>query len=200
MAFPISPTNGQQANINGITYTYSNTLPAWTVSTSVSNTFVSISVSANVNSGNILNTGLISTTGNITGSYILGNGSQLTGVSTGSAGNISNGTSNVNVVSSGGNVSVGVGGTGNVAVFATTGEYVTGVVSASGNITGSNISTTGVLQAPAAVSTNGITVNANTVAADYTIAAGNNGMSAGPMTVANGITVTIASGSTWVVV
>jgi hypothetical protein len=200
MAFPTSPTNGQQANINGITYTYSNTLPAWTVSTSVSNTFVSISVSANVNSGNILNTGLISTTGNITGSYILGNGSQLTGVSTGSAGNISNGTSNVNVVSSGGNVSVGVGGTGNVAVFATTGEYVTGVVSASGNITGSNISTTGVLQAPAAVSTNGITVNANTVAADYTIAAGNNGMSAGPMTVANGITVTIASGSTWVVV
>ena len=200
MAFPISPTNGQQANINGITYTYSNTLPAWTVSTSVSNTFVSISVSANVNSGNILNTGLISTTGNITGSYILGNGSQLTGVSTGSAGNISNGTSNVNVVSSGGNVSVGVGGTGNVAVFATTGEYVTGVVSASGNITGSNISTTGVLQAPAAVSTNGITVNANTVAADYTIAAGNNGMSAGPMTVANGITVTVSSGSTWTVV
>jgi hypothetical protein len=200
MAFPTSPTNGQQANINGITYTYSNTLPAWTVSTSVSNTFVSISVSANVNSGNILNTGLISTTGNITGSYILGNGSQLTGVSTGSAGNISNGTSNVNVVSSGGNVSVGVGGTGNVAVFATTGEYVTGVVSASGNITGSNISTTGVLQAPAAVSTNGITVNANTVAADYTIAAGNNGMSAGPMTVANGITVTVSSGSTWTVV
>jgi len=48
MAFPTSPTNGQQANINGITYTYSNTLPAWTVSTSVSNTFVSINVSGNI--------------------------------------------------------------------------------------------------------------------------------------------------------
>ena len=74
MAFPTSPTNGQQANINGITYTYSNTLPAWTVSTSVSNTFVSISVSGNVNSGNILNTGLISTTGNITGGNIVTGG------------------------------------------------------------------------------------------------------------------------------
>ena len=53
--------------------------------------------------------------------------------------NINNGTSNVTVVSSGGNVTVGVGGTSNVAVFATTGEYVTGVVSATGNVTGAYI-------------------------------------------------------------
>ena len=59
---------------------------------------------------------------------------------------------------------------------------------------------TGELQSIAMVSSNGITVNANTVAADYTIAAANNGMSAGPVTVNNGITVTISSGSTWVVV
>ena len=52
---------------------------------------------------------------------------------------ISNGTSNVTVVSSGGNVTVGVGGTGNVAVFASTGEYVTGLISATGNITGNNL-------------------------------------------------------------
>ena len=45
-------------------------------------------------------------------------------------------------MSSGGNVTVGVGGTGNVAVFATTGVYVTGVVSATGNITGGNLSGT----------------------------------------------------------
>jgi len=80
--------------------------------------------------------GLWSVTGNITGSYILGNGSQLTGID---ATSIQNGTSNVRVVSSGGNVTVGVGGTSNVAVFATTGEYVTGVISASGNITGANL-------------------------------------------------------------
>jgi hypothetical protein len=81
MAFPTSPTNGQQANINGITYTYSNTVTAWTVSTSVSNSFVSISVTGNVNSGNLLATGLASVTGNITGNYFVGNGSQLTGIS-----------------------------------------------------------------------------------------------------------------------
>lgn len=50
--------------------------------------------------------------------------------------NISNGTSNVRIASSGSNVTVGVGGTGNVAVFATTGEYITGLISATGNITG----------------------------------------------------------------
>ena len=54
--------------------------------------------------------------------------------------NISNGTSNVKIASSSSNVTVGVGGTGNVAVFATTGEYVTGLLSVTGNITGGNLS------------------------------------------------------------
>jgi hypothetical protein len=43
---------------------------------------------------------------------------------------IVNGTSNVNVVSSGGNVTVGIAGTGNVAVFTTTGVSLTGNVTA----------------------------------------------------------------------
>jgi hypothetical protein len=59
---------------------------------------------------------------------------------------------------------------------------------------------TGELQSTAMVSSNGITVNANTVAENYTIAATNNGMSAGPITINSGITVTVSSGSTWVVV
>ena len=54
--------------------------------------------------------------------------------------NISNGTSNVKIASSGSNVTVGVGGTGNVAVWATTGEYVTGLMSVTGNITGAVVS------------------------------------------------------------
>jgi hypothetical protein len=49
---------------------------------------------------------------------------------------ISNGTSNVQVVSSGGNVTIGVDGTSNVAVFSTGGEQVNGNISATGNITG----------------------------------------------------------------
>lgn len=47
--------------------------------------------------------------------------------------------------------------------------------------------------------TNGIYTNKNEVATNYTIATNHNGMSAGPITVASGITVTVASGSTWVV-
>jgi len=59
---------------------------------------------------------------------------------------------------------------------------------------------TGELQATALVATNGIVVNSQTVSADYTIASGNNGMSAGTVSVATGVTVTIATGSVWTVV
>ena len=117
-------------------------------------TGTTVSVTGNITGGNILgganvnattHTGTtVSVTGNITGNYILGNGALLTGVIT-SVANINSGTSNVTVVSSGGNVSVGVGGTGNVAVFATTGEYITGVISATGNITGGNLSGTSIV-------------------------------------------------------
>jgi hypothetical protein len=106
--------------------------------------FLDLSNSGISNSGNISVSGIVSATGNITGDYILGNGSQLSGIIT-SVANINSGTSNVTVVSSGGNVTVGVGGTGNVVQFATTGVYVTGIVSATGNITGGNISGTNIV-------------------------------------------------------
>jgi hypothetical protein len=59
---------------------------------------------------------------------------------------------------------------------------------------------TGELTAVALIASNGIQVNANTVATSYTIATGNNGLSAGPVSVNSGITVTVSSGSTWSVV
>ena len=117
-------------------------------------TFASLTVSGNTSSGNLLTAGLVSATGNITGNYIFGNGALLTGVIT-SVSNINSGTSNVTVVSSGGNISVGVGGTANVAVFATTGEYVTGLISASGNITGGNLITAGLVSATGTITTGG---------------------------------------------
>jgi hypothetical protein len=39
--------------------------------------------------------------------------------------------------------------------------------------------------------------NAQTVTTNYTLTAGKNAMSAGPLTINNGITVTIPSGATW---
>ena len=47
---------------------------------------------------------------------------------------------------------------------------------------------------------NGIVVNSQTVAVSYTIAAGYSAMSSGPITVASGQSVTVSSGSRWVVV
>jgi len=46
---------------------------------------------------------------------------------------------------------------------------------------------------------NGIYVNSKTISTSYTIATGNSGMSAGPITIASGKTVTVSSGSRWVV-
>jgi hypothetical protein len=96
-----------------------------------------LSAVANITGGNIRTGGLVSVSGNVTGSYFIGNGSQLTGVTAGAPTSVVNGTSNV-VVASSGNVTVGVAGTPNVAVFATTGEYVTGLISATGNVTANN--------------------------------------------------------------
>jgi len=57
---------------------------------------VLVSVSGNVITGNILAGGYASVAGNITGSYLIGNGSQLTGIT--SAGTrISNGNTEVNI-------------------------------------------------------------------------------------------------------
>ena len=49
---------------------------------------------------------------------------------------ISNGTSNVNIATANGNITMSVNGTSNVAVISNTGAYVSGVVSASGNVSG----------------------------------------------------------------
>ena len=58
---------------------------------------------------------------------------------------------------------------------------------------------TGEFQSSIVNAGNGIVVNSKTVATSYTIASGNSAMSAGPITVASGQTVTVSSGSRWVV-
>jgi hypothetical protein len=75
----------------------------------------------------------LSATGNITGNYFIGNGSQLTGID---ATSIQNGTSNVRVIAPDGNVTVGIGGTSNVLIVSSAGVEI------AGNITGNNITGT----------------------------------------------------------
>ena len=93
-----------------------------------------ISTLANISSGS-----RITAAGNITGSYFLGNGSQLTGID---ATSIQFGTSNVKVVSSGGNVATSVNGNANILVVTGTGANITGTLGVTGNITSGNISGT----------------------------------------------------------
>jgi hypothetical protein len=166
MAFPVSPTNGQQATVNGVIYTYSSALGAWTVTTNSGNDFTAnnITTTNEITSGtDVYAFGDITAAGNITGDYILGNGALLSGVIT-SVSNINLGTSNVTVVGSGGNVAVGVGGSGNIAVFSTTGEYVTGVISATGNISGGNLTTGAQVVATGNVTGGNINTGAQVVA------------------------------------
>ena len=61
MAFPTTPTNGQQANVNGVIYIYSSTLTAWTVLT---NTGANVSAN-NIAVTNNIAAATISTTGNL---------------------------------------------------------------------------------------------------------------------------------------
>ena len=76
--------------------------------------------------------GTLSATGNITGNYILGNGSQLTGIAGGGSGSsITNGTSNVSVAASG-NVTVGVAGS-TVATFTTNGVQTGNIINSNAN-------------------------------------------------------------------
>jgi hypothetical protein len=50
------------------------------------------------------------------------------------------------------------------------------------------------------ITAQGLWENANTISSNYTIGTGNNAQSAGPITVNTGVTVTVPTGSTWVIV
>jgi hypothetical protein len=87
--------------------------------------------------GNLVSlTGPVTTTANVTGNYIIGDGSLLTNVNAAnvSTDKISNGTSQVIVPVSSGNVVVDIGVLSNVAVFSSSGLSVSGNISTGGNI------------------------------------------------------------------
>ena len=91
---------------------------------------VSIVASGNVDGGNVQTSGLVSATGNVTsaaniaGTYFIGNGSQLTGLSLGvSVTKFVNGTTEGNVGATNGNINFNVGGVANVVVIDTSTVY-----------------------------------------------------------------------------
>jgi hypothetical protein len=102
-----------------------------------------LSLSGNVVSA-LVSAANITTSANISANYFIGNGSQLTGLT---PNKIFNGTSEANIGTTNGNANISIAGTSNVAVFTTAGLNITGIVSASGNITGANIDTAGLVSA-----------------------------------------------------
>jgi hypothetical protein len=97
-------------------------------------------IAGTINATGNANVGNLGTDGNITASYLFGNGSQLTGID---ATSIQNGTSNVKVTSSGGNVTTSVGGQANVLIITSTGANITGTLNATGNANVGNLGTSG---------------------------------------------------------
>jgi len=73
----------------------------------------------------------VSKTGNVSGNFFIGNGSQLTGIIASASASIVNGTSNV-VVDASANVRTSVGGTANVLVVTSTGANMAGNLALTG--------------------------------------------------------------------
>jgi hypothetical protein len=136
---------GANINTGGLASVTGNVIGGNLVTLGLANV-ASASVTGNVNAGNLRTAGLVSATGNITaaanvfGTYIFGNGSQLTGISAAvSVSKISNGTSEANIGASGGNANISIGGTSNVVVFTTSTAYFASDISVSAiQKTGSN--------------------------------------------------------------
>jgi hypothetical protein len=143
------------ANVATLAVTGSATVQG---SISISSSSTSLSATGNVIGGNVNTGGIVSATGNVTGNYFIGNGSQLTGLAA-TYGN-ANVAANLaafgsNPVSTSGNITGGnilgganvnatthTGTTVSVSANITGGNILTaGVVSATGNVTGGNVST-----------------------------------------------------------
>jgi hypothetical protein len=110
-----------------------------------------VSVVGNVTGANLFTGGFVSATGNVTGAFFIGNGSQLTGID---ATTIQNGTANVRTFNNA-NVTVSSNGNANILVVTGTGANINGTLSATGNVTGANLFTSGSVDATGNINATG---------------------------------------------
>lgn len=88
-------------------------------------------------------------------------------------------------------------GSGTVVALATSPSFTTPSL---GVATGTSLAATGSISGSVVNATNGLVVTNKTVAANYSIPSGSSAFSVGPISVSSGISVTVPSGSRWVVV
>jgi len=193
MAFPSSPTNGQQATVNGIVYNYNSDKDAWIKVTTTANILSVSSIITSLGStiGGNLTVGNVFPTANIT--QDLGSSSMrwrdlwLSGstIYLGAA-NISTDSSNLTIHNPQG-ARLTVSGNGSQSTMNS--DLVTANSITSGNITASKITNSGQFY-----------YNSRTISANVTIATTENAMSVGPITIADGVEVVIADGGEWSIV
>jgi len=126
--------------------------------------------SGNISGADVISANAFTASGNITAAFYIGNGSQLTGVSAATATKTANGTSNVDIATSNGNITMGVAGNAGIVTVTGTGVNVAGYLNVgSGVITGNGSGLTSI----AGANVTG-TVASATVAASANAVAGAN--------------------------
>lgn len=198
--------SGNAATVtNGVYTTGSYTDPSWI------NSLTGSKISGNI-SGNAAN---------VTGTVAIGNGgtgattaaNALTALGAYPAANPSGYTSNTGTVTS---VTAGTGLTGGTITSSGTVALAASGVTANtygsstaipvitfdtyGRATGVTTATVAGGQYFGSAATKAIAYNANTIGENVTVTAGNNGLSAGPITISTGFTVTVETGAAWVIV
>jgi len=133
------------ANVNATTHTGTTVSVTGNVTAGNVSTVGLITATGNVTAGNIISLGAVSATGNLSaagnvaGNFFIGNGSLLSGLSLGvTVTKFTNGSSEGNAGSPGGNITFTVGGVANVMVVTNTGAVVTGLSTPSITKTGTN--------------------------------------------------------------
>ena len=163
---------GNGSQLTGITIAgaYSNTntaayISTYTGSLTAGNINLSYTTTSTANLGNV-----------VRANYFVGNAAYMTGVDllnvsgADAANYIANGTSNINTPTSGGNITVGIGGTANTVIFAKTGNYITTPGNLSANYIFGNgyfLDGVSVLEASSADSANNISNGTSNISTPY---------------------------------
>ena len=203
---------------NGQTILYDAATSLWKNANLTAGT--GISVTNGASSVTIANTGVTSVTGTAnavdvsasTGAVTISLPATINANTTGSAATLTTGrtisiTGDLSYTSGSFNGSANVTGTGtlatvnsNVGTFGSASSIPVVTVNAKGLVTAVSTATVAGGQYFGTAATKAIAYNANSISENITVTTGNNGLSAGPITINSGFTVTVQTGAAWVIV